>query len=716
MADSAVPPHDLAATDSAAPSPHLVAAGTAPVARRERFETDVRGRTLVDHYRWLHDRGSEEVRAHLEAENAHTEAVLAPVAELRQLLFEEMKGRVKETDMSVPVVDGPWAYYSRTVEGSQYGIHCRCPAPTDGTRIDPTQGAVDGEQILLDENIEAAGTDFFDVGLFEVSPDHRWLLWAADTVGDERYRAKVRDLETGVDTQTGLDDLTYGSAWALDNQTFFYCRQDDASRAHEVWRHRVGTPAADDVLVLAEPDERFYVGVGRDKDDAYIYVSSSSKVTDEIWVVPADDPEADLRPLAPRRQGVECSAAHAGDRFIILTNDEAENFRIVTAPEDDPGPHNWTELIAGSDTVTIAGFDVCHTFMTLFERADGASRMRLRFWEDGRFETVDQPENPSTAWAGANLDYQSTVLRYGYTSMVTPPSLYELDTVSGERTLLKRQEILGDFDPANYQTRREWATSPDGARVPISLVWRADRADGPGPALLYAYGAYEASMDPGFSAARLSLLDRGFCFAIAHARGGGEMGRGWYVDGKFEKKQNTFTDVIAVARHLIDNGWTNADKLVLRGGSAGGLMAGAVINQAAELFGAVVAHVPFVDALNTILDPTLPLTVTEWEEWGNPAESEEIFNAMFAYSPYENVSAQDYPSILATGGFHDTRVNYWEPAKWVQLLRHTGTGDAPILLWTDLEAGHGGPSGRYDGWRDEARILAYILWIVGLTP
>ena len=698
-------------------------AATPPIARREPTESTLWGRTRVDDYRWLEDRESDEVRAHLEAENAYTEAVLAPVADLWERLYEEIKGRIKETDLSVPVPDGPWAYYGRTVEGQQYGIHCRRPVPADGSypRI-PEVAGVDGppdEQVLLDENVEAGDADFFDLGIYEISADHRLLLWGADRTGDERYRAVVRDLATGVDTDDGLEELSPSSAWALDNRTFFYVRPDEANRPHEVWRHVLGRPASEDELVYREEDERFFVGVGIDKDERFIYIGSSSKVTDEVRVIPADDPTAEPRLVAERRQGVEYGVAHHGDRFVILTNDGAENFRVVTAPDDAPGPENWEDLVAGSETVTISGFDVSATQLVLFERSEGSTRIRLRSWADGTWRTVEQPEDPSTTWAGANPDHRATTLRYGYSSMVTPPTLFLLDTDTGERELLKQQEVLGGFDPADYRTAREWATSPDGTRVPVSLVWRASdgatgRPAGPGPCVLYAYGAYEASIDPMFSSARLSLLDRGFSFAIAHVRGGGEMGRRWYLDGKYERKQNTFTDVVATARHLIEAGWTTPEQLVLRGGSAGGLMAGAVMNQAPELFAGVVAQVPFVDALTTILDPTQPLTVTEWEEWGNPSAHEAIFAAMAAYSPYDNIEPRRHPSVLATGGYHDTRVNFWEPAKWVLKLRDNDRGGGPILLWTELGAGHGGPSGRYEAWREEARILAYILWVTGV--
>lgn len=701
-----------------------------PVAERRPVERSMWSDTVVDDYRWLEDRDDEAVLAHLEAENAYTEQAMAPVADLRERIFQEIKSRVKETDMSVPVVKDDWVYYSRTVEGLEYGISCRRPlgpllaesgddhdAGTLARLLADETLFADGgpdEQVLLDENVEAGDGPFFDIGVFEVSPDHRRLLWAYDRSGDEQFTIVVRDLDTGEDTEEGLEGVGYGSAWALDNLHFFYVRNDDATRPHQVWRHRVGDSSDNDVLILDEPDERFFVAVGREKDDSFIQISSSSKLTDEVHVIPADDPLASPRLIAARRHGVEYGVIHHDDRFVIHTNDGAENFRVMTAPDDQPGPENWQELIPGSEEVTIGGLDVCRDFLTVFERTGGVTRIRIRRWDDGTWTTVDQPEEVSTSWPGANPDYNSPLLRYGYSSMVTPSSLFLFDPATGGRHLLKQQEVLGGFDPGDYETRRLWADS-DGVRVPVSVVHRRDRpTDEPGPCVLYAYGSYESSSDPMFSVARLSLLDRGFCFAIAHARGGGEMGRGWYLDGKLNNKPNTFSDVIAAARTLIDEGVTSPQGLVLRGASAGGLMAGAVMNRAPELFAGVVAQVPFVDALSTILNPLLPLTVTEWEEWGNPGADEEAYRTMRSYSPMENVTDLPYPSVLATAGLNDTRVSYWEAAKWVQKLRRHTTSGAPILLWTDLDAGHGGPSGRYDGWRDESRILAYIVQVVGL--
>jgi len=700
-----------------------------PLAARRPFDRTLWSDTRTDHYRWLEERESADVLAHLAAENNYTEALLAPVAALRETLFQEIKRRIKETDLSVAVVKDNWAYYGRTVEGMAYPIHCRRPVPASGpptgpALIDwlaPSEVPTD-EQILLDENAEAAGRDFFDIGIFEVSPDHRWLLWGYDDRGDERFRALLRDLESGKDTDLGLTDLGYGSAWGLDNETFFYLRNDQANRPFEVWRHRIGAGPVDgpedgaenDVLIYSEPDERFFVGVGREKDDSFIQISVSSKITDEIRVIPADRPETEPLVLAERRDGIEYAVSHHGSDWIILTNDGAENFRVMTAPETDPSPSNWQELIPGSETVTVMDVDVSRSFLILFERADGTTRLRLRRWSDGEVIAVEQPEEVSTSWPGANPDYESSVLRYGYSSMVTPATVFLYDPETGQREVLKQQEVLGGFDPDVYHTERRWAVGHDGVRIPTSMVWHRDRAlADPGPCLLYAYGSYEASIDPTFSPIRLSLLERGFVFAIAHVRGGGELGRKWYRGGKLENKPNTFADVESVARMLIDDGVTSPGQLVLRGGSAGGLMAGAVINQSPELFAAVVAQVPFVDVLTTITNAALPLTVTEWEEWGNPIEDEAIYEVMRSYSPLDNVGPRPYPSVLATAGLNDTRVSYWEAAKWVQELRHQTTSGEPILLWTDLESGHGGPSGRYEAWREEARILAYILSIVG---
>ncbi len=703
------------------------------MAERRPVTLEAHGDVRTDDWFWLRDKEDPAVIAHLEAENAYTDSAMASTVGLQEALFAEMVARIQETDLSVPVRKGPWLYFSRSVEGSSYGIHCRQPVPGHDSD-DPT------EVILLDENTLAEGHDYFALGNFAVSPDHRWLVYSTDTTGGERYTMRFRDLSTGTESDESIDDTSYGAAWANDNATVFYVRVDEAMRPFQLWRHVIGTDPGTDVLVIEEPDDHFYLGVGRTKDDRYVLCGLDSKVTSEVRVLDADDPTGDFTVIEPRRQGVEYSIDHdRGDpaagrpaRFLVVTNDGAEDFRLMEAPEDSPGRDHWTEVIPGRAGVRLDAVDPFAQHLAVYEREGGETRMRVIEHATGRSTPVDQPESPSTVWGEANPEYDSTVLRYGYTSLATPRSVYDLDLVDGRLELLKRQPVLGGFDPARYRTERQWATAGDGTEVPISLVYRPDLvatggasagagSSGGSPCLLYGYGSYEMSMDPTFSSLRLSLLDRGFIFAIAHIRGGGEMGRHWYEDGKFGAKANTFTDFVACARHLVDGGWTSPEQLVARGGSAGGLLMGAVANLAPDLFRAIVAEVPFVDCLTTILDETLPLTVLEWEEWGNPVEDPEIYGVMKSYSPYDNVagigpdgSRVRYPDILATAGLSDPRVGFWEPAKWVAKLR-TANPENKVLLKTEMGAGHGGPSGRYDAWKDEAFVYAFILDALGLT-
>ncbi|HUF31920.1 MAG TPA: S9 family peptidase [Acidimicrobiales bacterium] len=688
-----------------------------PIARRDPTERDRHGDRVVDDYAWLRAKDSPEVRAHLEAENAWTAAQTAHLADLRERLFEEIKGRIQETDLSVPVRKGEWWYYSRTEEGRQYPIHCRKAArPEDVGTVHRAPGEDVIEEVLLDQNAEAGDAEFFSVGAFDVSPDGTVLAWSSDTDGDEIYEMHFRDLVTGDALVDVIPGTYYGTAWGNDGRTFFYVRPDDAMRPHQLWRHTLGTAASDDVLVHQEDDERFFLEVGTSKDEQFVEMALGSKVTSESWVLDADDPTGPFRVVAPREQGVEYTIQHHGTRFLIVTNaDDAEDFKLVEAPDDDPGRRRWSDLVPHRPGVTLSGIDVFADHLVLFERTEGIRRIRIRRLADGEEHLIDQPEEVSTAGGGANPEFDTTVLRYGYTSMVTPTTVHDYDMETRERAVKKRQPVLGGYDPDDYVTERVWATAEDGTRVPMSVVHkRGFERDGASPALLYGYGSYEASMDPGFSSVRLSLLDRGFVFAIAHIRGGGEMGRRWYLDGKLLAKRNTFTDFIACARHLCDDGWTSPARLAVRGGSAGGLLMGAVANMAPEQVGAVVAEVPFVDALNTILDPTLPLTVEEWEEWGNPVDDRDVYEYMKSYAPYENVVPKDYPPMLVTAGLNDPRVSYWEPAKWVAKLRVTKTDDNPLLLKTEMGAGHMGPSGRYDAWREEAFVLAWVLDTLGV--
>jgi oligopeptidase B len=592
------------------------------------------------------------------------------------------------------------------------------------------ESALDGaatwpdEEVVLDENALADDGAYLDVANVAVSPGHVRLSFATDTTGDERFTLRFRDLRTGEELGESIEGTSYGVAWANDDATVFYTRPDAANRPFQLWRHRVEAPSTDDVLVFEEPDARFHLGVGRTKDDRYVLVELRSRITSEIWVIPAARPETAPRIVEPRMQGVEYALEHHQGTFLVLTNDGAENFRVAAAPADNPAQANWREVIAPQAEVRIDGLDVFADHLVVYERRDGMPRIRViplppgpRRWEAELPEgyLVPCPETPSASWGGPNPEFGSPSLRFEYSSLVTPRSVFDVDLTGGEPVLRKRQPVLGGYDQTRFVTERLWALAPDGTHVPMSVVCRRDvPRDGTAPCLLYGYGAYEYSIDPVFSSLRLSLLDRGFVFAIAHVRGGGELGRHWYEDGKLLHKPNTFSDFVACARLLVSDRWTSPKRLVARGGSAGGLLVGAVVNQAPELFRAVVAEVPFVDCLNTMSDDSLPLTVIEWEEWGNPVADAEIYATMKAYTPYENVASTRHPDLLVTAGLEDPRVGYWEPAKWVQRLR-AADPDCRVLLKTELDAGHAGPSGRYRAWRDEAFVVSFILDAVGAS-
>ena len=684
------------------------------------------GRERVDEWYWLRVRDDPQVIAHLEAENRHTAAATAHLQARREQLYREIVGRIQETDLTVPTRRDGWWYYGRTVEGLQYPISCRKRADAGtGSTLDDRPADADAlsgdEVVMLDQNALAEGHDYFALGGFEVSPDSRLLAYSTDTDGSERFTLRFRDLESGQDLPGTVEGTYYGLAWASDNATVFYTRPDESMRPYQLWRHRMGTDPSADVLVMTEEDEHFFLGVDRTKDGALLVCEMASKVTTEARILDAADPEGHWRMVEPRRHGVEYGVDHQADRLLIVTNDGAENFRLVEAPVDDPGRRRWNELVPGRPEVKLDGVEVFADWVVLYERAGGLERLRIMptpggsGGEDSAAVTVELPEEVGSVWGAGNQEYGQGILRFGFTSLVTPSSVFDYEMSSGRRRLLKQQPVLGGYDPSRYRTERLWATARDGTQVPVSVVYPAGlERDGRAPCLLYGYGSYEHSIDPTFGVARLSLLERGFVFAIAHIRGGGEMGRHWYEDGKMLRKRNTFNDFVDVARMLVAEGWTSPSRLAARGGSAGGMLRGAVANQAPELFGAIVAEVPFVDCLTTILDETLPLTVLEWEEWGNPVEDPEVFDYMASYSPFDNVSEQAYPAILATAGLNDPRVSYWEPAKWVQRLRRRTTGAGPILLKTEMGAGHQGPSGRYDAWRDEAFVLAFLLDALGV--
>ncbi len=706
---------------------------TPPSAPRRPHVLVAHGDERQDDWYWLRDSSDPEVIAYLQAENAYTDETLAPLRPFRDALFQELKGRIKESDVGAPARNGPWWYYGRTVEGLQYPIHCRRAdrqrqlSAADVLAL-VAEGAA-GEEVLLDENEQAAGSDYFSLGVFDLSPDQDRLAYAVDLTGGERYHLRFRDLASGTELPDEIADVYYSSAWSADGQVLFYTRPDEALRPWQIWRHQLGQPVADDALVFQEDDERFFVGVGATRSERFIVISCDSKITSEAHVVDARQPTTAPRLVEGRRQGVEYNVEHAvlpehGDVFLILTNDDgAENFAVVRAPVDAPGRAHWEVFIPHRPDVRLEGVDAFAGHLVVAEREQALERMRVIGLSDvdslaaGSDHVIEQPEPVYSLGAGANLEWDTPVLRFGYTSLVTPPSSVDYVLATRERIVVKQQEVLGGYQPERFQTERLWATASDGVLVPISLVSRRDLPqDGSNPCLLYGYGAYEISIDPTFSTSRLSLLERGFVFAIAHVRGGGELGRRWYEDGKLLHKKNTFTDFIACAEHLVAEGYTSPHRLVIRGGSAGGLLMGAVTNLRPDLWRAVVAEVPFVDCLTTMQDPSLPLTATEWEEWGNPIEDPEVYWYMKSYSPYDNVEARDYPSMYVTGGLNDPRVGFWEPAKWVAKQRALRSDDRLLVLKTEMDAGHGGPSGRYDAWKDEAQVQAFILSSVGLAP
>jgi oligopeptidase B len=668
---------------------------------------------VVDEYAWLQKKDDPETIAYLEAENAYTEGATAHLNGLRDTLFNEIKTRTRETDLSVPARKGGFWYYTRTVEGKQYGIQCRRAAAIG--EVDPPStedGApLAGEEVLLDGNELAADKKFFALGTFDVSPDGRWLAYSTDFDGDERFTLRFKDLLSGETLPDEIPNAFYGSAWSADGSTLFYITVDDAWRPHRVWRHVRGTPASEDQIVYEESDERFWVGVDLTRSEKFIVIDVQSKVTSEVYVIPATEPLAAPRVVAPRRQGVEYSVEHHGHRFLILHNDGAEDFALAYTSVDAPGA--WTPLIEHQPGVRLLQVDAFARHLVISLRRDGLTGLRVLRLDSSASYDIELPEPIYSVGPDANPEYDTTSFRLHYSSLVTPESVYDCDLDTGALTLRKRKPVLGGFDPARYEQHREWAIAEDGTRVPISLVSLRDTPqDGSAPLVLYGYGSYELSMDPWFSIPRLSLVDRGVVFAVAHIRGGGEMGRRWYEDGKMLAKKNTFTDFVASAEHLVKAGWTAPDRLVARGGSAGGLLMGAVANIAPEAFAGIVAQVPFVDALNSMLDPSLPLTVTEWEEWGNPLDDPDVYAYMKSYAPYENVADRPYPAILAVTSLNDTRVLYHEPAKWVARLRAVAPG-ANVLLKTEMGAGHGGPSGRYDAWKEEAFINAWILSLFG---
>ncbi|WP_370247469.1 S9 family peptidase [Nocardioides sp.] len=703
----------------------------APLAPARPVTTTHHGRTRVDDHDWLRDKESPEVLAHLEAENAWTTQRTAHLADLRETIFGEIKARTRETDLSVPTrVRGHW-YYGRSFEGREYGASCRVPVgdpddwtppqPADDAR--PDEPALPGEEVLLDLDALAQGHDFFSLGGSSISRDDRLLAYATDVVGDERYTIRVKDLATGELLADEITGALGGATWGADSGEFYYTTVDASWRADTIWRHRVGTPQSEDEVVFHDPDERFWVGVGRTRSQAYLAIATGSKTTSEYHLIDLREPGAAPVCFHPREEGLEYSVEHAviggEDRFLVLHNGTSADFELAVTPAAPTPRAQWVPLLPAAEGVRLEDVDAFATHLVVNQRSAGLTQLRiLDLGPDGITDDhlVEFDRPVYTVGSGSNPEFAQPTVRLGYTSMALPSSVYDYEVATRSLRLLRQAPVLGGYDPEDYEEHRIWAPSTDGASVPVSIVVRRDaRAAGaPVPLHLYAYGAYEASMDPGFSIARLSLLDRGAAFAIAHVRGGGEMGRHWYDDGKLSRKQHTFDDFVAAARHLVATGWTTHDRLTGEGGSAGGLMIGAVANQAPEAFAGLAAGVPFVDPLRSMLDASLPLTVTEYDEWGNPEADPEAYDTIAAYAPYDNVTAQRYPRILAETSLHDTRVLYVEPAKWIARLRERAI-EPDVLLRIEMAGGHGGASGRYQAWRDRAFTLAWILDVLGLA-
>lgn len=706
---------DATMSDSSAPSLKASDYPAPPVAAVEPHETAIHDTVLVDNYFWMRlsdeqkeaeqpDAQTQRVLDYLNAENAYTDTVLAATRSFQDTLFNEIVGRIKQDDSSVPVKDNGYWYYTRYEQGKEYPIYCR----RAGTMEAP-------EEIMLDVNAMAEGYSYYAVGGTSVSPDNRLLVFGVDTVSRREYTLYVKDLATGAIAEESIPVTEGGATWANDSKTFFYTKKDPVTlRSYRVYKHVLGTTASADPLVYEESDETFSVGVGKTKSDRFLIIASSSTVSSEWHFLDANTPSGKWQVIEPRQRDLEYSVDHYGEEFYIVTNRNAKNFKLVKAPVAKPGLANWVDVIAHRNETLLEGIEIFKNHLVVEERTGGLTQLRVKRWDGSADWYVEFNDPAYTAYVGANPDFDTPRLRFGYTSLTTPTSTLEIDLESKAQELLKQQEVVGGtFSPDDYVSERLLVKATDGTEVPVSLVYRKDTAKSTdNPLLLYAYGSYGYSTDPSFSSTRLSLLDRGFVFAIAHIRGGQEMGRAWYENGKLFNKKNTFTDYIDCGKALVDLGYTSPDHLYGMGGSAGGLLMGAVMNMAPELFNGIISAVPFVDVINTMLDETIPLTTGEFDEWGNPKDKA-FFDYMLSYSPYDNVQAKDYPHTLVTTGYWDSQVQYWEPAKWVAKLRAHKTDDNLLLLHCNMETGHGGASGRFKRFRETAMEYAFLLMLEG---
>ncbi len=672
-----------------------------PIADKRPHTTVTHGDTLRDNYHWLREKGTEDVTRYLEAENAYCDAVMAPTLALQDALYKEMLARIQETDMGVPYRRGGYYYYTRTEEGKQYSYYCRKPGSLDAE-----------EQVTLDLNRMAAGHAFLSVDEYAVSDDGNWLAFSTDTTGYRQYDLYIKDLRTGNVLPDRAVRVT-GVVWAADNRTLFYSQEDEQTkRWSRIYRYVVGSNRHE--LIYEEKDEQYDAWVSRTRSRAYVVVATGSSTTSEAWTIPSDRPASAMAPIAPRREGHEYYVEHAGDQFLIRTNDQGINFRLVTAPVTAPAEKNWKQVVGHRDAVMLEDVEAFAGHTVLHELEDGVPHLRVIDAKSGASHRIEFPEPVYVVELSNNAEFDTNLLRFTYESMVTPASVYDYDMAGRTRTLLKRTPVLGGYDPAQYRSERIYAKASDGTRIPISLVYRGTERPRDRPLLLLGYGSYGLSSDPYFRVNNLSLLDRGVVFGIAHIRGGGELGKKWHDDGKLMHKKNTFTDFIACSEYLIAEGYTTKDQLAVTGRSAGGLLMGAVVNMRPDLFEVVLTAVPFVDVMNTMLDPTLPLTTQEYLEWGDPNDKA-AYDYMKSYSPYDHIAKTDYPTMMVRTSLNDSQVMYWEPAKWVARLRATSGTTHPLLLKTRMEqGGHGGASGRYDRLRDVALEHAFVLWNLGI--
>lgn len=672
-------------------------------ARPEKLEKH--GHVRIDNYYWLNDREDPEVIAYLEEENAHTDEVMAPTSGLQEKLFQEIKDRIQETDQSVPYKKDDFWYYVRTIEGGDYPIHCR------------KKGSLEGdEQVMLDGNEMGKDKEYFSIGGLSISSGQNILAWAEDVVGRRIHNIYFKDLDTGEILPDVIENVTGNMAWANDNQTLFYSRQDlETLRSYQIYRHKLGTDPAGDALVYEEGDDTFDCAISKTRSKQFLFIFCHQTISSEVHILDADQPESQFRLFLKRERGHEYELYHFKDHFYILTNKPGRNFGLMRTPINQTAPENWEEVIAHKEDTLIDLVETFQDHLVVEERFGGLAQLRIRPWDGSEEHYVDFGEPAYSADIGINMEFNTSTFRFTYTSLTTPWSTYEYDMNSRQKTLLKRDAVLGDFRQEDYVTERLHAPARDGALVPISLVYRKEHyKPGKNPLMLYGYGSYGHNIDPYFSVANLNLLNRGFVYAIAHIRGSQTMGRHWYDDGRKMTKKNSFYDFIDCGRYLVEQKYSHPDKLFGTGGSAGGLLMGAVMNMAPQMWRGIVTHVPFVDVITTMLDPNIPLTTSEYDEWGNPNEKE-AYEYILSYSPYDQVSAQDYPNTLVVTGLHDSQVQYWEPAKWVAKLRELKTNDNLLLLRTNMSAGHSGASGRYERYREIAFDQAFVLQILGIS-